>query len=1165
MIVHIRRDRAANEANVMLGRLMVARRFAPLFWCQFFSAFNDNFVKNVLVILILFKLGGENAGALVTLAGGIFILPFFLLSGLGGQMADRFDKAVVARRLKMAEMGVAAIAAAGFAYHSVPVLFVALAGLGIIGALFGPIKYGILPDHLAREELPAGNALVEGATFLAILTGTIIGGLAAKNGGDATAVTIMMMSFALACWGTSWFIPKTGQAAPDLAIDPNIARSTGQLLKALWEDKRLWWGGLVVSWFWLVGAVALSLMPTLVKDTLGGSEEVVTAFLAIFSIAIAIGSLLASFLAAGRIILLPTAIAAFLMAGFALDLGIVAAGAVPAIPALDAAAFFHRSPGLRIAIDLAGLAIAGGLFIVPAFAAVQSWAGADRRARVIAAVNVLNAAFMVAGAIVTALLQKAGLTTPTLFALIGVLNVVAGVLIWRTMPTSAFRDALSILFRAIYRVEAKGLENIEKAGPRAVIALNHVSFLDGFLILSLLDKQPVFAIDHAIAQKWWIKPFLAPIRAMPLDPTKPMGTRTLINAVKAGDSLVIFPEGRLTVTGSLMKVYDGAGLIADKSDAIVVPVRIEGLERSAFSRLNGEQVRKSWFPKVRVTALEPVELKIDPALKGKFRRQAAGAALYGVMSELVFRTTSTDRTVVEAVIEAASLHGKGRVAVEDPVTGALTYRKLLVGAAVLGRKLMALSDEGEAVGVMLPNANGAAVTLLGLMSAGRVPAMINFTAGATNILSACTGAEIKTILTSRAFIEKGKLGPLVEAISAQVQIVYLEDVRAGIGTLDKLRGLLAAGRPLVKRQADDRAAILFTSGSEGAPKGVVLSHRNMLANAAQAAARIDFGRTDKVFNVLPVFHSFGLTVGLILPLVAGVRVYLYPSPLHYRIVPELVYGVNATILFGTDTFLAGYARSAHAYDFRSLRYVLAGAEPVKETTRKAWMEKFGLRILEGYGVTETAPALALNTPMFNRFGTVGRILPGMEAKLVPVPGVEEGGRLVVRGPNVMLGYLKADQPGVLQPPVDAEGETGWHDTGDIVTIDAQGFVTIKGRAKRFAKVGGEMVSLAAIEALAAELWPDALSASTAEPDAKKGERIALLTTAKDATRAGFQAFAKRKGAADLMIPADVIVVEKMPLLGSGKIDFAGVKELVAQRKPAKAASSEPNPSSTEAA
>src|SRR2546423_3198424 len=490
-----------------------------------------------------------------------------------------------------------------------------------------------------------------------------------------------------------------------------------------------------------------------------------------------------------------------------------------------------------------------------------------------------------------------------------------------------------------------------------------------------------------------------------------MGTRTLINAVKAGEPLVIFPEGRITVTGSLMKVYDGVGLIADKSDALVVPVKIDGLEATPFSRLSRRQVHRRWFPKVTVTVMPPVKLAGVPELKGGDRRQAAGAALYEIMSDLVFRTTSTDRTVFAAVVEAAEVHGWKRIAVEDPVTGSLTYKRMLLGATVLGRKLMPLAGEGKALGVMLPNANGAVVTILGVMSAGRVPAMINFTAGAASILAACKAAEVTTIVTSRTFIDKGKLGAVVEQLAQAMNIVHLEDVRATVNTGDKLRGLLSFKKALVARKPDDPAVILFTSGSEGTPKGVVLSHRNMLANAAQAAARIDFGRSDKLFNVLPVFHSFGLTAGTILPLVSGVPIYLYPSPLHYRTVPELIYGVNATIVFGTDTFLAGYARAAHPYDFRSLRYILAGAEPVRESTRRTYMEKFGLRILEGYGVTGTAPVLALHTPLVNKFRTVGRILPGMEAKLEKVEGVEEGRRLFVRGPNVMLGYLEADNPG----------------------------------------------------------------------------------------------------------------------------------------------------------
>jgi acyl-[acyl-carrier-protein]-phospholipid O-acyltransferase / long-chain-fatty-acid--[acyl-carrier-protein] ligase len=748
--------------------------------------------------------------------------------------------------------------------------------------------------------------------------------------------------------------------------------------------------------------------------------------------------------------------------------------------------------------------------------------------------------------VIVALLQTAGMTTPQLFLLLGAASLLIAVAIGRTMPASALSDTLSIIYRTLFRIEVIGIDNLNKAGPNLIIALNHVSFLDAGLALSLRERKPVFAIDVGIAKRWWVRPFVKLTNAMPLDPMKPMAVRSLIEAVKAGNALIIFPEGRITVTGSLMKVYDGAAMIADKSNAEIVPVRIEGLEQTPFSRLSKTQVRRRWFPKVKVTILEPVKLTVDPDLKGRKRRLAAGAALYGIMSDLVFRTTSTDRTVVEAVMQAAATHGRNRVAIEDPVSGEVSYKRLLVAAAIVGTKLMPMAAPGRAVGVMLPNANGAVVTVLGLMTAGRVPAMINFTAGAANILAACKAAQVDTILTSRVFIEKGRLANLVAAIEKEVKLVYLEDLRASITVGDKIRGLLNANKPLLERKPDDWAAILFTSGSEGVPKGVVLSHRNMLANAAQAAARIDFGREDKVFNVLPVFHSFGLTVGVVLPLVSGVRIYLYPSPLHYRTVAELIYGVNATIMFGTDTFLAGYARVAHPYDFRSLRYILAGAEPVKETTRRTYMEKFGLRILEGYGVTETAPALALNTPMFNKFGTVGRVLPGMEARLEKVEGVDDGGRLYVRGPNVMLGYLKVDNPGVLEPPAE-----GWHDTGDIVTIDEQGFITIKGRAKRFAKIGGEMISLAAVEALAGELWPNALSAVVAVPDLRKGERLILLTQQKGATRTDFQTFAKSKHASDLMIPSDVWAIDKLPLLGSGKVDMMATANLVRERLAAK--------------
>ncbi|MEM5580848.1 acyl-[ACP]--phospholipid O-acyltransferase [Roseibium sp. AS2] len=1119
--------------------LMKSVRFAPLFWTQFLSAFNDNFLKNALVFLVLFNVA-DGGAVLISVASAVFIAPFLLLSALGGQIADRCDKALVARRLKLLEIGGAVLAVGGMAISSVPVLFAALLVFGIGSALFSPVKYGLLPDHLDRSELTRANAWVEAGTFLAILGGTIAAGLMFSSGNASLLFAPLMIGLALACYACARKIPSAGSAAPDLKVDWNILRSSHGILRDLFADRRLGRTALMTSWFWMTGALVMALLPIVVKDVLGGGELAVTWFLTVFAVSIGIGSALAAWLSAGRVVLLPAVAGTALIAVFALDTALTLSHVTPGAPDTGFAAFLARPDVMRLSVDMAGLAIAGALLVVPTFAALQAWAAPERRARTIAGANALGAGLMAVSSGALALALGAGTEPVHVMLVLAVLNAVAAVVMFRFLPTDPFRDLVSIIYRAFFRMEIRGLENLEKAGTAPILALNHVSYLDAGLALTLTEKAPTFAIDYNVAKRWWVRPFLKLANALPVNPAKPLATRALIQAVNAGQPMVIFPEGRLTVTGSLMKVYDGAAMVADKTGSMVVPVRIEGLERTPFSYLRPAQIRKRLFPKVRVTILEPEKLAVDEALKGRRRRAAAGARLYDILSGLMFETDLANRqTIVERVVETAKDRGMSSVAIEDPVTGALTYGKLLTGVAVLGRKLAEIAREDEAIGVMLPNANGAVVTTLAVISAGKVPAMINFTAGATNVVSACRTAKLSRVLTSRAFVEQAKLSALVSELGRHVEIVWLEDVRKTIGLADKLRGLLTRARPLVRRDRTDPAAILFTSGSEGTPKGVVLSHENILANATQAAARIDFSPEDKVFNVLPMFHSFGLTAGTILPLISGVPIYMYPSPLHYRIVPELIYSSNATILFGTDTFLNGYARVAHAYDFRSLRYCFAGAEPVKASTRQTYMERFGVRILEGYGVTETAPVIAINTPMFNKPGTVGKILPGMRAHLEQVPGVEEGGRLFVSGPNVMLGYLRAEKPGILQPLAD-----GWHDTGDIVEIDAEGFVIIRGRAKRFAKIGGEMVSLAAVEEIAGRLWPDALSAVAAIRDERKGEKLILITEKAEATRMEFLKFAKAGGVQDLMVPSEVRVVPAVPVLGTGKVDFVGVAALV---------------------
>jgi acyl-[acyl-carrier-protein]-phospholipid O-acyltransferase/long-chain-fatty-acid--[acyl-carrier-protein] ligase len=506
----------------------------------------------------------------------------------------------------------------------------------------------------------------------------------------------------------------------------------------------------------------------------------------------------------------------------------------------------------------------------------------------------------------------------------------------------------------------------------------------------------------------------------------------------------------------------------------------------------------------------------------------------------------SNKTLPQALLEAAARHGKSVAILEDQTRTQLTYDRLILGAQVLGRAFAKQTQKGDAVGVLLPNVNATAVTLFGLLWHGRTAAMLNFSAGQKNILSACRTANMKLVLTSRAFISKASLEPVVEALAAEVRVVYLEDLRKSLGLLDRLRGVfdkLRAGAVHAASGAkpDDPAIILFTSGSEGEPKGVVLTHRNFLANIAQVAAHIDLSQFGKFFNPLPVFHSVGMTGGLLLPLIQGIRVVLYPSPLHYREIPKLVGEVQADLLFGTDTFLAGYARAAAPTDLASVKMILAGAERVKDETRVLWA-KYGTEIVEGYGATECAPVIALNLPETNRYGSVGQLLPGLEFRLEPVKGIHEGGRLVVRGPNVMAGYMMPGDGGRLTPPED-----GWHDTGDIVEVDENRFVTIKGRAKRFAKLGGEMVSLGAIEALASGLWPEHSHVAIAIDDGRKGERIVLVTDQETAARPELLAYAKAEGVPELWVPKAIMVVEVIPVLGSGKADYAGAQRLVEQR------------------
>ncbi len=700
------------------------------------------------------------------------------------------------------------------------------------------------------------------------------------------------------------------------------------------------------------------------------------------------------------------------------------------------------------------------------------------------------------------------------------------------------RFMLRGLFKLLFRLRVEGsLAGLQS--NKLLIIANHESFLDGLLLGVTLPMNPVFVVHTGVTKSPLFRLVLSLVDYLAVDPTNPMAMKRIVKLLESGRPVVIFPEGRITPTGSLMKVYDGPAFVAAKTGAEILPVRLDGPSRSWFARTSG-RYPKQFLPRITVSILPTTQIAMPENGSAKQRRRTAGEAMRRVMQEMVF-TARPQQTLFAAFADAVAIYGRGRPLLEDMKQIELTYGELLRMMLGLGRVAARATNEGETVGVLLPNLAATVALLFGLSARGRIPALLNYTAGAEGLGNACTAAKVDTVITSRRFIVAGKLEPALAGLSTQ-RILYLEDLAENISLFDKLWVLIAQYLPSPEGDPEAPAVVLFTSGSEGKPKGVVLSHRALLANVAQIRAVIDLSPEDKFLNALPMFHSFGLTGGTLLPLLSGASVFLYPSPLHYRVIPELAYDRNCTVLLGTGTFLANYARFAHPYDFYRLRHVIAGAEKLSEAVRNTWFEKFGIRIMEGYGATETAPVIAVNTPMAYKSGSVGQLLPGLRAQLVAVPGIDNGGLLHVKGPNLMSGYYRFEQPGVLEPPASEVG-AGWYSTGDIVELDAEGFVHIRGRVKRFAKIAGEMVSLEVVEKIAVSASPSLMHAATTRSDPQRGEAIILYTTDAALIRDMLLAAARSAGAPEIAVPREIRVVDALPLLGTGKIDHVTLKKM----------------------
>ncbi|MBX3663142.1 MAG: AMP-binding protein [Burkholderiales bacterium] len=703
------------------------------------------------------------------------------------------------------------------------------------------------------------------------------------------------------------------------------------------------------------------------------------------------------------------------------------------------------------------------------------------------------------------------------------------------------RTVLKLLLGLLFRVRVLGPADALSRGRPLVLA-NHDSLLDALLVALFLPGKPLIVLPRVLAGHRIGRLVRRCAECVEPDDSGAATVKRLLRAVRGGRPVVMFPQDRVTTTGTTMKVYGVAGVIALRSGADVIPLRIQGTLHTRWAA-TGPRWPRQRVPRVTLRVL-PAQPFAAPVAVGKgTRRQRINDQLQGLMQQAMV-AAEPRRSLFGALLEASALHGRRTRIFEDVRSQITRYGDLLKGAFALGRLTAGFTESGERVGVLLPNIGATVCLVFGLVSRGRVAAMLNYSSGAESVRGACAAATIRTVITSRSFVEVARLQPLLEALSS-CRIVYLEDLRGNMRLADKLwilRALLHPASALPETDPAATAVVLFTSGSEARPKGVALSQEGMLASMAQLRAVIDFGPDDKYLNALPMYHIFGLVVGTLMPLLTGTRLFLYTNPLHYKVIPEYAYTRDCTYVFGTSTFLGNYARQAHPYDFYRMRFVISGGEKLHPEVAQLWFSKFGLRVHEGYGATECGPAMAFNAPLGYRAGTVGRFLPGIEYRVVPVPGIEQGGVVHVRGPNLMQGYFFHDRPGVLEPPRSEVGE-GWYNTGDVVSVDADGFVTVLGRVKRFAKIAGEMVSLERVETIAYHASPAFKHAAVVEMT-RSGESTVLLTTDPELDRIALHHAAREINAQELAVARRVVKVDNLPLLGSGKIDYVTLKEMV---------------------
>jgi len=1122
------------------------RRWQRGYWSliatQFQGAFNENALKNLIIFIILgMGIGEAERDRLVLVVGTLFSAPFILFSMIGGFLADRFSKRSVTIFTKLFELSVMGLALVGLVRQNIPIELTAIFLASTQAALFGPSKYGLLPEVLPSKRLSWGNGVLELTTFLALISGTVAAAFMAETFQGrqqfSGAILIGLAGVGLLC---SLGITRVPIANPTKKFRVNVFGDLWTQIRIIRQDRPLWLATVGNTYFWFLAALLQFNIVFYGNDVLkitSGRNGVLQASIAI---GIGLGSLVAGYLSGNKI-----------------EYGLIPMGSI-GMTMFGAVLAIHGISFNTVLLFLAMLGFFAGFFAVPVNALIQHRPDEDKKGGVIGAANLLSfIGIFAASAVYFVMTRYLHWGPATIFVTSSVATIAATAYLLWLLPDAFLRLVLWLLTHTLYRIRVEGRQNFPAKGG-ALLVPNHVSMVDAVLLIAATDRPIRFLMFKGSYDHWLVKPFAKIMRVIPVAAN--LGPRDLIhsmreatNALKEGEIVGIFPEGQMTRIGQMLPFRRGMERIMKGVDAPIIPVHLDGVWGSIFSFERGKFLwklpRKIPYP-VTVSFGKPMP-STTTAVEVRRVVQDLGAEAYRHRRERM-------QTLHRSFIGMARRHPR-RFAMADGNTPHVSFGSALVRAIALARRLRSVWKDQPMVGILLPPSVGGALVNFAALLQGKVPVNLNYTASSEVLASCAQQCELHTVITSRAFLEKVKLDVPGESI-------YLEDLVPTITGGQKFTALLASWfLPATSLERacgsdhnsklDDTATIIFSSGSTGDPKGVILSHGNIAANVDQIAQIFMLDAKDRILGILPFFHSFGFTGTLCLPAAVGMGVVYHPSPLDSRAIGALVSKYEVTFLLATPTFLQMYTRRCSPEDFGSLQYVVAGAEKLPDRISQAFEDQFGLRPLEGYGCTECAPVVSVNRRDFRaasfrqvgaKRGSIGHPLPGITVKIIDVETNQpsafgQPGLLYVKGPNVMQGYLG-------RPEKTAEVlKDGWYNTGDIAVLDEDGFIRITDRLSRFSKIGGEMVPHIRVEDKLHEVSgsTEQIFAVTGIPDEKKGERLFVLYTLPDD---------KMKDCLEKLATSDLPAlwkpkadqfarVEVLPYLGTGKLDLRKIKEM----------------------